>query len=137
EHTPMYDHIKGAVDALRRTPSEYFARNCYFAGPLDLRQAYDAGVANLMWGADFPHSEGTHPYSKEAIRKLLWDVPESDLDAMLSTRAIELYDFDPAALRAVADRIGPTVAELQSPLALEEHPRYPQDTRCGTFRIVA
>jgi len=134
EGTPLVEHIGEAVAALHKTPSEYFASNCYIAGPThDLRQAHDAGTPNLMWGADVPHSEGTSPYTLEAVRTMLWDLPERDLDELLATRAAAVYGFDLAALQSVADRIGPTVAELQTELPAEQRPRYPQDTRCTIF----
>jgi predicted TIM-barrel fold metal-dependent hydrolase len=134
EHLPMYEQIQGAVHALKKLPSEYFAESCFVAGPThDLRMAYDLGMPNLMWGADVPHSEGTYPYSTEAIRLMLSDLPEAELDVLLATRATELYHFDPAALQAVADRIGPTVDQLRTPLADDEWPAYPTDTRCTIF----
>jgi predicted TIM-barrel fold metal-dependent hydrolase len=135
EGTPLVEHIGEAVAALKRSPSEYFASNCYIAGPThDLRQAHDLGTPNLMWGADVPHSEGTSPYTLEAIRTMLWDLPEADLEALLATRAAEVYGFDLGRLQSIADRIGPTVAEIKTPLPREEWPRYPQDTRCTVFR---
>jgi predicted TIM-barrel fold metal-dependent hydrolase len=134
EHTPMREHIVGAVEALELLPSEYFARNCYIAGPThDLRQAYDIGTPNLMWGADVPHSEGTYPYTVEAIRVMLHDLSEAELDRLLATRAIEVYGFDRADLQAVADRIGPTIDRLKTPLAPDEWPIYPEQTRCTVF----
>ena len=134
EHSPMHEHIVEAVDALKLKPSEYFARNCFIAGPThDLRAAHDAGIANLMWGADVPHSEGTHPFTIEAIRVMLGDLPADELDLLLASRALDLYGFDRAEVQAVADRIGPTVEELQTPLAVEDYPRYPDETRCTIF----
>jgi predicted TIM-barrel fold metal-dependent hydrolase len=134
EHSPMREHIATAVEALELLPSEYFARNCYIAGPThDLRQAHDLGTPNLMWGADIPHSEGTHPYTLEAIRVMLHDLPEIELDQLLADRAAKLYGFDRTALQAVADRIGPTIDELKTPLPPAEWPSYPKETRCTTF----
>jgi predicted TIM-barrel fold metal-dependent hydrolase len=134
EHLPMYEQIQGALAALRRLPSEYFADNCYIAGPThDLRAAHDLGIPNLMWGADVPHSEGTHPYSIEAIRLMLSDLPLDEVDQLVARRATELYHFDPVVLQAVADRIGPTVDQLTTPLAPDEWPAYPTDTRCTIF----
>ncbi|HEY6533346.1 MAG TPA: amidohydrolase family protein [Acidimicrobiales bacterium] len=134
EHLPMYEQIQGAVAALKKLPSEYFAENCFVAGPThDLRIAYDLGLPNLMWGADVPHSEGTHPYSTEAIRLMLSDLPADELDVLLARRATELYSFDPVELQAVADRIGPTVDQLTTPLGADEWPAYPADTRCTIF----
>jgi predicted TIM-barrel fold metal-dependent hydrolase len=135
EETPLVEHIGEAVAALKKLPSEYFEANCYIAGPThDLRQAHDLGCPNLMWGADVPHSEGTSPYTLEAIRTVMWDLPEDDLHALLSTRAADVYGFDLEDLQSVADRIGPTLAEIQTPLPPEQRPRYPQDTRCTVFR---
>jgi len=134
EGTPLYEHIKDAVAELKRAPSEYFASNCYIAGPThDLRPAHDAGTPNLMWGADVPHSEGTSPYTIEAVRLMLWDLPESDLHELLATRAAKVYDFDLDKLQTIADGIGPTLQQIQTPLRPEERPRYPQDTRCTIF----
>jgi hypothetical protein len=122
------------VAALQRTPSEYFASNCYIAGPThDLRMAHDLGTPNLMWGADVPHSEGTSPYTLEALRTVMWDLPEADIDELLATRAAEVYGFDLVHLQSLADRIGPTVQEIQTELPSEERPRWPQDTRCTIF----
>jgi predicted TIM-barrel fold metal-dependent hydrolase len=132
--TPLVEHVAEALAALRRTPSEYFATNCYVAGPThDLRQAHDAGVPNLMWGADVPHSEGTSPFTLEALRTVMWDLPESDLNDLLVTRAAKVYDFDLDSLQSIADRIGPTVEQIKTPLAPEDRPKFPLDTRCTIF----
>ena len=132
--TPFYEHVKDALAELRRPPSEYFATNCYVGGPHDLRQAFDAGVPNLMWGADIPHAEGTAPYSIEALRATLWDLPERDLTTLLATRAADVYQFDLDRLQPIADQIGPTLDELTTPLLPEEWPNYPEQTCCTLFR---
>jgi predicted TIM-barrel fold metal-dependent hydrolase len=132
--TPLYEHIKDAVAALRRRPSEYFATNCYVAGPThDLRQAHDLGTPNIMWGADVPHAEGTSPYTLEVLRTTMHDLPDDDITALLSTRAAKVYDFDLERLQAVADRIGPTLEQVKTPLPPEQRPRFPEDTRCTVF----
>jgi len=134
EGTPLREHIAAALAVLRRRPSEYFASNCYIAGPThDLRQAYDLGTPNLMWGADVPHSEGTSPYTIEAVRLMLHDLPDHALDELLATRAAEVYGFALDELQSIADRIGPTLREIRTPLADDELPRFPQDTRCTIF----
>src|SRR5262249_17467378 len=135
--TPLHEHVGDAVAALRRAPSEYFASNCFIAGPThDLRQAFDLGTPNLMWGADVPHSEGTSPYTLEALRTTLWDLPESDLETILATRAADVYRFDLNDLQPVAERIGPTMKEIKTPLPIEQRPRYPEETRCTVFMDV-
>ena len=49
---------------------------------------------------------------------------------MLETNAAALYGFDLPALRKVGDVIGPTVAEVATPLPVEE---YPTDSTCNAF----
>ena len=132
--TPLYEHIKDALAVLTRKPSEYFATNCFVAGPThDLRPAHDLGTPNLMWGADVPHAEGTSPYTLEVLRTTMSDLPEDDITSLLSTRAADVYGFDLASLQHLADRIGPTMDEIQTPLPPEERPRFPEDTRCTVF----
>jgi predicted TIM-barrel fold metal-dependent hydrolase len=132
--TPLYEQIKDAIAALRRKPSEYFATNVFVAGPThDLRQAHDLGTPNLMWGADVPHSEGTSPFTLEVLRTTMCDLLEDDITALLSTRAADVYGFDLERLRTVADRIGPTLEEIKTPLPPEQRPRFPEDTRCTVF----
>ena len=132
--TPLYEHIKDAVAVLQRRPSEYFATNCFVAGPThDLRPAHDLGTPNIMWGADVPHSEGTSPYTLEVLRTTMWDLPDDDITALLSKRAADVYDFDLEKLQRIADRIGPTLEEIKMPLPAEQRPRFPEDTRCTVF----
>ena len=134
--TPFYAHVKDALANLPRMPSEYFATNCYVGGPHDLRTALEAGIPNLMWGADIPHAEGTGPFTLEALRATLWDLPESQRDELLATRAADVYQFDLDRLRPVADRIGPTVEQIETPLPPESRPKYPEETCCSVFRTL-
>jgi predicted TIM-barrel fold metal-dependent hydrolase len=130
---PFYEHVSGALADLHREPHEYFASNCYLGGPQDLRRAYELGVPNLMWGADTPHSEGTGPYTREAIRVELADLPAAERSVLLADRAADVYGLDLAALQVLADRIGPTQAELDQPLPRDQWPTYPTETICTVF----
>jgi hypothetical protein len=64
---------------------------------------------------------------------MLHDLPDHALDELLATRAAEVYGFDLDELQSIADRIGPTRREIRTPLADDELPRFPQDTRCTIF----
>ena len=70
-----------------------------------------------MWGSDYPHDEGTHPFTKEHLRQVFAGTPPEELQEILAGNAAELFEFDLGALRAEADRVGPTVAEIAEPLA--------------------
>jgi hypothetical protein len=69
-----------------------------------------------MWGADYPHREGTAPFTTEHLRQVFHDVPEDTLRAILGGAAAELYGFDLDALAPIAERVGPTVEEIAQPL---------------------
>ena len=69
-----------------------------------------------MWGSDYPHDEGTHPFTKEHLRQVFSDVPPEELQQILAGNAAELYNFDLDALAPEAERVGPTVGEIAEPL---------------------
>jgi predicted TIM-barrel fold metal-dependent hydrolase len=129
--------ITTAVAAMKKKPSEYFASNCFVGGPMDVCASYDAGTPNLMFGADIPHSEGMAPFTTKAIRLSLAGLPDEDIKDILSRNAVRAYGFDLPLLQKVADRVGPTMAEIKSPLALEEYPNYPVETRHPIFNVAA
>ncbi|MBO2447315.1 amidohydrolase [Actinomadura barringtoniae] len=109
-----------AASQLSLKPSEYFARNCYvgatFMKPSEIPLRHDIGIGRIMWGSDFPHDEGTFPFSREALRRTFHDVPADELHAMLAGNAAQVYGFDLAALRPHADRVGPSEEEIGRPL---------------------
>jgi predicted TIM-barrel fold metal-dependent hydrolase len=132
--TPFYEHVTDALEELTMLPSEYFATNCYLGGPQDIRRAYDLGIANLMWGADIPHSEGTGPFTIESLRVSFCDLDESERDVLLSKRAAEVYHLDLGPLQAIADQVGPSVESLAAPLPQGARPKYPEESCCVVFR---
>jgi predicted TIM-barrel fold metal-dependent hydrolase len=59
-------------DVLPKLPSEYFASNCVvgasFMSRMEATAAVDHGYwRNVTWGRDYPHSEGTWPYTRESL----------------------------------------------------------------------
>ena len=109
---------EGTVTTL--LPSEYFARNCWL-GVSQPRGADAEARAQLpadrfMWGNDYPHDEGTYPFTRETLRQVFHDVPEPEMRAILGANAAALYGFDLAALAPLAAQFGPTVAELSETL---------------------
>jgi hypothetical protein len=79
---------------------------------------HQVGVDRIMWGADFPHEEGTTPYTREALSSTFSAVPEAECRLMLGGNAADVYGFDLEALTEVAKRIGPTVEQVATPLAV-------------------
>ena len=124
-----------AIAALKRLPSEYLTTNIYHGGFLDstdIEQRYDAGLANIMWGADLPHHEGTSPHTLEALRLNFAGLPEDEVRQMTSLTAIKLYRFDADALQSIADRIGPSPDQMAAPLSISDLPAE-ANAYCPTF----
>jgi len=107
-----------------RSATEYFHQNCYVgvSGPrqADIDARYEIGVDRFMWGSDYPHDEGTHPHTRNHLRRRFHALRDEERRKMLSENAANLYDFDLAALQPLADQVGPTVADLETPPEGEE-----------------
>jgi len=120
---PLYHR---ALEGLNSSPSEYFERCCWLGTSLmtnrDVAARHQVGVDKMMWGADYPHHEGTFPYTKTALRSLFCHVPEDEVRAMTSLNAAKVYGFDLDVLQRVADEIGPTSDELATPVSRDEFP---------------
>jgi hypothetical protein len=89
------------------------------------------GVDRIMWGSDFPHLEGCWPYSHEHLRLAFAGVAEDEVRAMVGGNAARVYGFDLAALAPLAQRFGPSVAEVAVPLDPAEIPD--DSLRCPAF----
>ncbi|MBP1687092.1 MAG: amidohydrolase [Deltaproteobacteria bacterium] len=96
---------------LKMKPSEYFRRHVFLGASCMPRREVDMrheiGVENIMWGSDFPHPEGSWPYTREQMVDAFRGVPEPELVAMLGDNAARLYGFDSAKLAPLVARIGP------------------------------
>ena len=107
-------------------PSEYIDRNCFFAastpGVEDIGRRHQVGIGNFLWGNDFPHPEGTFPYTRELVRRRFQDVPRDEAARILGLNAAELYGIDTAALAPLVERIGPLVDEIHGDTPLQEVP---------------
>jgi predicted TIM-barrel fold metal-dependent hydrolase len=123
-----YPYFHRAVQELDLSPSEYFKRNCYLGASqmvrADVEMRHIVGVDRIMWGSDYPHHEGTWPHSRLALRLNFSGVPQEEVRAMTSLNAAGVYGFDLDFLQSVADRIGPTVDEMATPVSPEELPAH-------------
>ena len=77
-------------------PSEYFRRNVsvvYIVDEVGAYNRYDIGVANIMWGPDFPHSSSAWPVDYELGREVLERAgcSESELARIMWKNAADLY----------------------------------------------
>ena len=101
---------------LSMSPTDYFRRNCAIGASCmprsDADIRHDIGMAQIMWGSDYPHPEGTWPHTGPKMIETFKGLPEDDIAAMLGGNAIEFYGFDAAKLGKVAQRVGPRCADF-------------------------
>jgi predicted TIM-barrel fold metal-dependent hydrolase len=113
--------LRFAPDAVPPRPaSEYVRQNLWlgvsFPGPADLAARSALGPDRWMWGSDYPHDEGTAPFTTESLRALMSELDPAEVHRLVAANAADLYGFDLDALAPLAARVGPTVAELSEPL---------------------
>ena len=89
-------------------PSEYFRRNVsvvYIVDEMGAANRYDIGVANIMWGPDFPHSSSAWPVDYELGREVLERAgcSESEMERIMWKNCADLYKlpYDVPATAAV------------------------------------
>jgi predicted TIM-barrel fold metal-dependent hydrolase len=92
-------------------PSDYFRRNVFLgASCMPRREAemrHQIGVGNIMWGSDYPHPEGSWPYTREQMIETFKGLPEGEIADMLGGNAAHIYGFDLEKLASIAARVGP------------------------------
>ncbi|MDZ7678524.1 MAG: amidohydrolase family protein [Acidimicrobiales bacterium] len=111
------------------TASEVFEQNVWMGvsqpGPEDAAARHVLGEDRFMWGSDYPHDEGTYPFTREHLRQIFHDVEREEMERILSANAAKLYGFDLEALAPYTAAVGPSVSELAEPLT--ELPENPND----------
>jgi predicted TIM-barrel fold metal-dependent hydrolase len=121
--------------AIKELPSVYAKRNCYYGAsfpvPKEIEDRFEVGLDRILWGMDYPHYEGSYPYTRESIRLAFSDVPEQEVRMMLGENAARLYGFDLDALRPLADEANITPELVATPLD-----EIPKDSQCLAFQRV-
>jgi predicted TIM-barrel fold metal-dependent hydrolase len=82
---------------LKEKPSHYIANQIHSTfqwDPTGLNNIERTGVAPLMWGSDYPHSEGTYPHSRKIVDELSKDLTDDQARAMFGGTAAKLFKFD-------------------------------------------
>ena len=105
---------------LGRKPSEYWATNCWVGASFMTREdAVDReliGVERIMWGSDFPHEEGTFPFTREALANTYSGMDPAEVARMVGVNAAHVYGFDLDHLDEIAAEIGPEIAQVAKPI---------------------
>jgi len=103
---------------LSMSPAAYFRRNVRLgASCMPRREAemrHDIGIDNIMWGSDYPHPEGSWPYTQKQQLETFSGLPEDEIAKMLGGNAADFYDLDPDKLAPIVARVGPEKQLFQS-----------------------
>ena len=94
------DHHRWMTPKLDEAPSTCFRRQFWATFEDDRAGILTRGllgVDRLMWGSDYPHTEGTFPHSQAQIRRDFAGVTESEVYQMVAGNAAKLYGLDPWA----------------------------------------
>jgi uncharacterized protein len=91
-------------------PSEYFRRNVsvvYVVDESGAANRYDIGVANIMWGPDFPHSSSAWPMDYQLGHEILEraGATPSEIERIMWRNAAEIYKLpydEPEAVQSIA-----------------------------------
>ena len=77
-------------------PTEYFRRQMWATFQEDkigIKLLDDIGVDRVMWASDYPHPDGTFPYSQRAIQEQLGHLDETTRRLITSENARKLYNL--------------------------------------------
>ena len=88
---------KGWKSSSGLMPSDFWRRNMFvefMEDEIGMRLRDIIGVDNMLWGNDFPHSDGTWPESMEFLDKVFADAPEDERRKVTSENAAKLFKFD-------------------------------------------
>ena len=116
-----------AEDAIEGNASDYVRQNLWVGAsqprPDDAKIADWLPADRFMWGSDYPHDEGTGPFTREHLRQVFSDTAPERLREILAGNAAKLYGFDLAKLAPLVEKVGPAVDEIAQPLTeLPENP---------------
>ena len=125
-HLDAYFEAHRADVPATRRPSEIWHDQCLmslsFVHKVEVAMRHEMGIDTIFFGRDYPHAEGTWPNTGDWLHDAFAGVPEDELRLMLGENAIRVLGLDRARLAAIADRIGPTAADVTGP-APELDPR--------------
>lgn len=79
-------------------PSHYFRQNCFVStlehpGMLDFLM--QSGLEdNILWSSDYPHHEGSFPYSKLSIEREMKNLTDAQRAKVLGENAVRIFKID-------------------------------------------
>ena len=93
------DRYNRLLTQLKMKPSDYWRRQCratFQNDRIGAKLLDDLGVENIMWGSDYPHSDGVFPDSQEYIQRQFGHLPETTQRKITCENAGKFYRLIPA-----------------------------------------
>lgn len=90
------DHKGWMEPRLPEPPSFYFRRQFYATFEADRAGILTReliGIDNLMWGSDYPHTEGVWPFSRQQVARTFANIPEADTRKIVHENVARVYGF--------------------------------------------
>jgi len=81
-----------------KLPSEVFLEHvytCFIDDKAAIRERHQAGINNMTWECDYPHSDTTWPRAPEILWEGFGGVPREDIDRITHLNAMKAFNFDP------------------------------------------
>jgi predicted TIM-barrel fold metal-dependent hydrolase len=87
----------GPRATLDAPPSYYLKRQAHATfmwDPMAIANRHLTGLDCLLWGNDYPHIEGSFPWSQEWVDKQFAGVPEDEIDQMVRGNTARIFNID-------------------------------------------
>ncbi|MBK0392553.1 amidohydrolase family protein [Ramlibacter algicola] len=82
---------------LKNKPSEYFKRHGHASfqdDPIGIETRAWSGIDSILWGNDYPHIEGTWPYSEQVTSRLTNGLTREEKAKIVGLNAARLFRID-------------------------------------------
>jgi uncharacterized protein len=93
----FHKHRFWTKSVITEKPSVYWYRQGHATFIQDLAgvaERHRAGLRNIMWSTDYPHSDSTWPKSREALAAHFQDVPENERSMIAGGNCVALYGLN-------------------------------------------
>ena len=83
-----------------KRPSQVFLDHvytCFIHDEAGIQARHAAGLRNMSWESDYPHSDTTWPRSPEMLWESLRSLPDAEIALITHENAMRAYHFDPFA----------------------------------------
>lgn len=93
----VYDTYGHALNRPKHRPSHYWHNHCYASFQIDrlgLSLLHLIGADRVMWGSDYPHSEGSFGCTREAIKDVLAAATPEQARMILGGTAKKLFKLN-------------------------------------------